>query len=449
MNPFKIFIVEDDPWYGQLLKYHLSQNPDWEVLLFTTAKDCLENLNHRPDLICMDYGLPDMMGDKLMQKVRSKSGVVKIIVISAQEDVSTALNILKMGATDYIVKDERTKDLLWASVVNITKGDKTVQQSEQAEELLHTFSFEKTIIGGSSPIQKISRLLEKAASNAINISITGETGTGKEVVARAIHDNSVRRKKPFVAVNMAAIPSELMESELFGHEKGAFTGAMNRRIGKFEQAQGGTIFLDEITEADLNLQAKLLRVIQEREVSRVGGNDTIKLDVRIISASHKNLIEQVKNRQFREDLYYRIIGMPIELPPLRDRGRDIVLLANFFIKEYASANNSKALALSRDAVEKLMRYNYPGNVRELKSIIDLACVMSNGVEISADNISFAATQGVEEFKAVEKTMEEYTWDIIAFYLNKYNRDVLLVADKLNIGKSTIYNLLKKHQASVA
>jgi DNA-binding NtrC family response regulator len=309
------------------------------------------------------------------------------------------------------------------------------------EQLETKFDFEKTIIGQSPAIKKAFTLIEKAIKTNINVSITGETGTGKEVVAKAIHFNSERRKKAFVPVNMAAIPKELIESELFGYEKGAFTGALTRKIGKFEEANGGTIFLDEIAELDLNLQSKILRVLQEREVVRVGGNESIKFDARLLIATHKNLAEEVKKGTFREDLYYRLIGLPIELPPVRERGNDVLVLAKHFVDLFVQENKMKKLTLSSSAKEQLMRYNYPGNVRELKAIIDLACVMCDGTEISADDISFPSVKGNEEYMSMEKTLKEYTVDIIAFFLKKYNNNVVEVAQKLDVGKSTIYNLI--------
>jgi DNA-binding NtrC family response regulator len=244
---------------------------------------------------------------------------------------------------------------------------------------------------------------------------------------------------------MAAIPTELIESELFGHEKGSFTGAANRKIGKFEEASGGTIFLDEIAELDLSLQSKILRVLQEREIVRVGGNETVKINVRLITATHKNLSEEVKKGKFREDLFYRIIGLPIELPPLRHRGNDTLILAKHFADEFAKDNKMKSICFSSSAKDKLQKYNYPGNVRELKSVIDLACVMCNGTEITADDIRFNSIKGDEAFTTEEKTLKEYTNDIIKFFLKKYNQDVLEVAKRLDIGKSTIYNLLQKKE----
>jgi two-component system response regulator AtoC len=446
MAQFKIFLVEDDPWYGELLKYHLSLNPDYEVNVFTSGKDCLDNLPMKPDVICIDFGLPDITGDKLFEKISAVNNTIPVIVISGQEEISVAVNLLKAGISDYIIKDDNSKSLLWNAILKLRETAGLRKEVEELKEQLgQKYDFEKSIIGQSGTMKKTFSLLEKAIKTNINVSITGETGTGKELIAKAIHYNSTRKKKPFVAVNMAAIPRELIESELFGHEKGAFTGATTRKIGKFEEAQGGTIFLDEISELDFNVQSKILRVLQEREVIRIGGNEKVKLDVRLLTATHKNLIDEVKAGTFREDLYYRVIGLPIELPPLRDRGTDILILGKYFSDSFTKNNNMKEVRLSDDAKEKLLEYNFPGNVRELKAIVDLACVMCDGSEIKAPDITYAAIKPDEHFIAIEKTLREYNCDIIKFFLDKYDNNVLLVAGKLGIGKSTIYKMIQQDE----
>ena len=443
MENYRIFIVEDDPWYGEILDYHLSLNPDYQVSRFLTAEDCLKNLHLNPDLISIDFSLPDIPGDKFYQKIRRILPDVPVIVISAQENITTAVNLLKMGVSDYLVKDESTKDLLWNSIIRIRENQSLKKEVQQLkEELGQKFSFEKTIIGQSAALKNIFGLMEKATKTNINISITGETGTGKEIVAKAIHYNSLRSKKKFVAVNMAAIPRELVESELFGYEKGAFTGAVTRKAGKFEEADGGTVFLDEIAELDLNVQSKILRVLQEREVTRVGGNETIKFDVRLIVATHKNLAEEVKKGNFREDLYYRIMGLPIELPPLRFRDHDILILAKYFIDEFSTANKLGNISISNAAKDKLLKYTYPGNVRELKAIMDLAVVMCDQNEIKPEDITFNTISRNEVLITEEKTLKDHNQDIIRLYLKKYNHDVIATAKVLDIGKSTIYNMIK-------
>ncbi|MDN3654650.1 sigma-54 dependent transcriptional regulator [Ferruginibacter paludis] len=446
MHSYKIFIVEDDLWYGEILEYQLSLNPDYEVSRFTTGKECLANMHKHPDLITIDFSLPDYTGDVLFEKIRRVNDSVPVIMISGQEDIVVAVKMLKLGVTDYLVKDENTKEILWNSVIKVRETSKLKKEvAGLREELGQKFSFDKSIKGQSPALNRIFALMEKASKTNINVSVTGETGTGKEVVAKAIHYNSERKRKPFVGVNMAAIPRELIESELFGHEKGAFTGAVSRKEGKFEEANGGTIFLDEIAELDLSLQSKILRVLQEREIIRVGGNEKVKLDVRLIIATHKNLGEEVKKGNFREDLYYRIIGLPIELPPLRERGSDVLILAKHFADEFCRENKLASIAIAGDAKEKLMRYNYPGNVRELKAIIDLAVVMSNGQEIISDDISYGSSANDENFINEEKTLRQYTCFIVKHFLKKYDNDVLLVADKLDIGKSTIYKMIQQKE----
>ena len=446
MSQFKIFIVEDDPWYGKLLNYHLSLNPEYAVTVFELGKDCLINLHQKPDVICIDFGLPDIAGDKLYEKIRAINNTIPVVVISGQEEISVAVELLKAGVTDYIIKDDNSKNILWNSILKIreTAGLRK-EVAVLKEQLVQKFDFEKSIIGQSAPMKKVFALIEKATKTNINVSITGETGTGKELVAKAIHYNSQRKDKSFVAVNMAAIPKELVESELFGHEKGAFTGAITRKIGKFEEAQGGTIFLDEISELDLSIQSKILRVLQEREVVRIGGNENIKLDVRLLTATHRTLIDEVKAGSFREDLYYRVIGLPIELPPLRDRGSDVLILSKYFSDAFMKNNNMKEVGFSDDAKEKLTSYSFPGNVRELKAIVDLACVMGDGIEIKASDITYAAIKSDENYIAQEKTLREYNFDIIKFFLDKYDNNVLLVAKKLDIGKSTIYKMIKENE----
>lgn len=450
MNKYKIFVIEDDVVYGEMLKFFLSLNEDNEVIKYTNAKDALANISKKPDLVTLDYSLPDAKGEYVLKKIKEYDPEIAVILLSGQKDITKAIELLKAGANDYIVKDENAKDLLWNAIVRIKENQNLKKEVAQLKEELHSKNDPSSLIKGSSrEIQKIFNLIEKAGKANINVSITGETGTGKELVANAIHKSTDRRKNAFVAVNMAAIPTELMESELFGHEKGAFTGAIGRKAGKFEEANKGTIFLDEIAELSLSLQSKLLRVLQEREVVRIGGNERVKLDVRIITATHKNLAEEVEKGNFREDLYYRLSGLPIHLPPLRERGSDILLLARSFLDSFCQANKLPAMTISADAKNKLMRYNYPGNVRELKGIIELAAVMSNTDDIKSDDITLhTSAQSTKLIAGQEKTLEQYNIEIINHYMKKYDNSVLTVARKLDIGKSTIYRMIKSNSISL-
>lgn len=443
-DPVKIFVVEDDPAYTRFLKYVLGLNPDFDVEFFTTGQECINKLHKRPSVITLDYSLPDMPGEKVLNQIREFDPDISVIIISAQEKIGTAVELLKSGAFDYIAKDEEAKDRILNSINNARNKNSLIKEIDRLkQEISVKYEFGKSIIGNSPAIRRVFELLEKAVGTNITVSITGETGTGKELIAKAIHYNSKRKNKPFVAVNIAAIPRDLIESELFGHEKGAFTGATSRRIGKFEEAEGGTIFLDEIGEMDLNLQAKLLRTLQEKEVTRIGGNQVIKLDVRVLVATHRNLQEEVKNNRFREDLYYRLLGLPINLPPLRERGQDIIMIAKHYLDLFAKENQLKKLKISAEAQDKLLQYPFPGNVRELKSVMELAAVMANEDEIRPQDINFNNTLGDQALLLKEMTLQQYMYRIIRNYLNKYNNNVLEVARRLDIGKSSIYRYLKE------
>ncbi|MCF6405818.1 sigma-54 dependent transcriptional regulator [Chitinophaga filiformis] len=445
MLDFKIFIVEDDKWYGGLLQHYLSQNPDYEVTLIGSGKECLAQLHRKPDLVTIDFGLPDMNGEELYKKIKQAQPNLPVIIISAQERITTAVDLLKMGAEDYLVKDDNTQQLLWKAIIRLREKLSLKNEiSELKAELKTKYDYSRSIIGNSPALQTVFKLIDKAAGSLINVSVSGETGTGKELVARAVHYNSARSSHPFVPVNMAAIPKELVESELFGYEKGAFTGAQNKKTGRFEEANGGTLFLDEIGEMDLNIQSKLLRVLQEKELTRLGGTSKIKLDFRLVVATHKNLADEVKKGNFREDLYYRIIGLPITLPSLRERKEDILLLTQHFLAGYCKENKVAEIKVSPSAREKLLSYSYPGNVRELKSVVELAAVMSENNLVEPEDITFLSgnNHDVDTVLNTELTLREYTRLIIRNYLKRYDDNVLLVAEKLDIGKSTIYKMLQ-------
>jgi two-component system, NtrC family, response regulator AtoC len=443
-EPLKIFIVEDDVIFAKIMSHHLSLNPEYEVEIYPDGKSLIKNLYKNPTLISLDYNLPDMTGLDVLKQIREFNPDLPVVIVSGQQDVATAIELLKKGAYDYILKDQDTKERLWNITKNIRENIKLRQKIADLEEEIGRKYEKNNLIKGNSPaINKVFTLIEKASRTSITVSIYGETGTGKELVAKSIHHASPRSKKPFVAVNVTAIPKELIESEMFGHEKGAFTGANNRRIGRFEEANQGTIFLDEIGDMDLNMQSKLLRVLQEEEVTRVGGSENVKLDVRVIMATHKNLQDLVRKGEFREDLYYRLLGLPINLPPLRERGNDIALLARFFVDDFCQKNKMKKLSISSKAVEKIQKYPFPGNVRELKAIMELASVMTNTETIEDSDISFNTVSASADFLYEETTLEEYNKKIINHFMQKYNNKVRLVAQKLDIGKTTIYRLMNE------
>ena len=443
-DAFKIFVVEDDEWYNRLLVHNLSLNPDYEIHSFADGKSCLDNLHQQPDVVTLDYRLPDMKGLEVLKRIKEIDEDIHVILISEQEDIEVVVDLLKHGAYDYIVKSKDIRERLLNTITNIRKEFQLKNEIRSLrKEVRKKYSYEKTIIGNSPATQKIFDLIEKATRTNVTVSITGETGTGKELVAKAIHYNSSRAAQPFVAVNMAAIPKDLIESELFGHEKGAFTGAASRRTGKFEEANAGTLFLDEIAELDISLQAKLLRALQEKEITRIGSNKPFKIDCRIIIATNKNLLEEVKKGNFRQDLYYRVYGLPIELPPLRDRGNDIILMAKYFISEFCKENKLDPKTLSPSAGKKLLAYPYPGNVRELRSVIELAVTLADEREIEAGHLLLDDPENLESLYSDGMTLREYNLRLVNKLLEKYDNKPKLVADKLDIGVATIYRMLKE------
>ena len=445
-KPFKIFVVEDSEWYNRLLVHTLSLNPDFEIKNFSNGRDFLNSLSESPDMVTLDYRLPDISGLDLLRRIKEENSDIQVVLISEQEDINTVVNLLKLGAYDYITKSDDIKDRLLNTIRNIREGIGLKREiSSLRREVQKKYSFSNTIIGESKAIKGIYELIDKALSTNITVVITGETGTGKELVAKAIHYNSKRKDKPFVTVNVTAIPSELIESELFGHEKGSFTGASFRRIGRFEEADGGTLFLDEIAEMELSLQSKLLRVLQEKEIVRIGGNKPVKTDCRIVIATNKNLKEEVRKGNFREDLYYRLLGLQIELPPLRERQNDILILAHHFTESFCAENGILPKKLSVESQKKLMNYSFPGNVRELKSIIELAVTLSEKPEIETLDLVIDKDDLLSGITDKLMTLREFELKIIKATLLKNNNDIKLTAANLDIGISTIYRILKEEK----
>ena len=443
---FKIFVVEDDEWYSRLLVHTLSLNPDYEIQSFGTGKDCLANLHQEPDVVTLDYRLPDMKGLEVLKQIREINEDIQVILISEQDDIEMVVTLLRLGAYDYIVKSKDIRERLLNTVSNIRQGNNLKKEIVNLrQEVKKIYTDPKTIIGNSASTRKIYELIEKATRTNITVTITGETGTGKELVAKAIHYSSNRSKNPFVAVNVAAIPKELIESELFGHEKGAFTGAAFRRIGKFEEANGGTLFLDEMAELDISLQAKLLRALQEKEINRIGSNTPVKFDCRIIIATNKDLQEEIKKGNFRQDLYYRLYGLPIELPPLRERENDVIILAKHFINVFCKENRMAVKTLTPEASGRLLSYSFPGNIRELKSVIELAVTLADQDEITSDHIILGRGQDLlDDLFGQELSLREYDLRIVRKFLDKYDNNIKLVAEKLELGVATIYRMLKEN-----
>ena len=443
--PFKIFVFEDNDWYGELLLHRLGQNPNHSVRRFTTARAGLDQLGEQPDCITLDYSLPDGKGEQVLRQIRERLPNAEVIVISGQEDVSTAVSMLRQGAYDYLVKNENTLDRLWNLVGKVEQQVRLRRENTQLRQQIGArYGPGQAILGEHASVQLVHTLIAKAARTAITVSVSGETGTGKELVAKAIHFQSGRAGQPFVAVNMAAIPRELVESELFGHEKGAFAGAGARRVGRLEEANGGTLFLDEIADLDLSLQAKLLRVLQEGEVTRVGGNQVVPFDVRLVVATHRDLLAEVQAGRFREDLYYRLLGLPVVLPPLRQRGYDILLLADAFVRDFCALNNLPLRQLTERARIRLMEHPFPGNVRELKAVVELATVLADGEQIQAEDLSLRPGRSGGG-AGTQLSLREQTTAIVQKCLDETSGDVLAVAARLRIGKSTIYRMIQQQE----
>lgn len=383
-----IAIVEDDVIHYKLMKQKLDEDK-YEVAWYQNGNEFLKTLDNLPDIITLDHRLPDISGLDILKKIHNLNSDCNIIYFSGQDDVAVVVEAYKLGAKYYIIKDQSAFVEFENAVKNIELTISLKLEVEHLRTLVVRREKYSAIIGESHEILKVLKLIQKVENSDFLTLITGESGTGKELVAQAIHYNSQRSKKSFIAVNVSAIPSDLVESELFGHEKGAFTGADSKRIGKFEEADGGTIFLDEIGDMDMTLQTKLLRVLQEKKITRLGSNKEIPVNIRVLLATNRNLGKMVKEGQFREDLYYRVQGFLIHLPPLRERGNDLIVLANYFISEFCKSNKMQQKTLSRDAYKQLMQHSWPGNVRELKAVVERAVLISDTNEISPEDLLFS------------------------------------------------------------
>ena len=385
----KIFVVEDDHFLGNLIKKTLEKLDDIDVTHFLSPEEFLKNLHLNPDIVTLDYNLPGMNGVELLEKIRNYNDNIHCIIVSGQEKLDVVIDTYRKGVVDYIIKDDNALVNLENSIKTLVESVHLRKENDHLKDIIIDRNKYTNILGNSGPVLKILKMIQKVEKSNIMVLVTGQSGTGKELVAKAIHYNSPRAKKPFVTVNMGAIPEDLIESELFGHEKGAFTDARERRIGKFEEANEGTVFLDEIGEMDLMMQTKLLRVLQEKEVTRIGSNKSIKLDVRVIAATNRNLVQEVKEGRFREDLFYRLQGFLIHLPPLLERGDDVILLSKSFLIDFCKENKMPHIALSKEAVDFLMKYKWPGNVRELKAVIERAAIMSENNTILPADLVFS------------------------------------------------------------
>ncbi|MRR53622.1 MAG: sigma-54-dependent Fis family transcriptional regulator [Deltaproteobacteria bacterium] len=387
MSLNKILVADDE----ESMRWVLSKALKRKGFSVDLAKDGDEALrmiqSSHYDMAILDIKMPGLSGLELLDQIREIKKELLVVIMTAEASMKNAVEAMKRGAYDYITKPFDL-DVIDAIIEKIDKArEMTSQVSLLKEELKDRYQLEKTIIGNSQAMREIYKTIGKVAPSDITVLIQGESGTGKELIARAIHFNSKRLGKPFIAINCAAIPKELLESELFGFEKGAFTGAVERKLGKFEQANGGTIFLDEIGDMPLDLQAKILRVLQEKEVTRTGGNQSITVDTRIVAATNQNLEGSVREKTFREDLYYRLNVVPINLVSLRERKEDIPLLVEYFLKKACAEMEMPTKQCSHEALSLLSSYSWPGNVRELENTIKRAVILSSDPLLTVEDFS--------------------------------------------------------------
>jgi two-component system nitrogen regulation response regulator GlnG len=383
MSIKRILVADDEESMRWVLSKSLTKQ-GYQVDLAVNGREALlMSRKQTYDLAVLDIKMPGISGLELLTKFREECPQALVIIMTAESSMKNAVEAMKRGAYDYLTKPFDL-DALDAIIYKAQKtADVSAEVSLLKQEIKDHYQLERTIIGQSQPMQRLYKMLGKIAPSDVTVLIYGESGTGKELIARAIHFNSSRLGKPFIALNCAAIPRELLESELFGHEKGAFTGATERKIGKFEQAKDGTLFLDEIGDMPLELQAKMLRVLQEKEITRTGGSTTIQVNTRIVAATNQELKEKVQKKEFREDLYYRLNVVPLDLPPLRDRREDIPALTDYFLTRAGDEYGTAASGVTKEAMELLCNYEWPGNIRELENIIQRAALLSPDALLNA------------------------------------------------------------------
>jgi two-component system, NtrC family, nitrogen regulation response regulator NtrX len=430
---------------------------DDEASIRTTLSHILEDEGHRAtacesgeegvaqfareefDLVILDLWLGGIDGMTVLERIRNAGGP-PVIVVSGHGNIDTAVRATRLGAYDFLEKPLSLERVLLT--VNHALSDRKLR--EEMQEMRRSVDLDDLLIGDSEPMQKLEQQIRSAAPSASRVLITGENGSGKEIVARTLHRQSLRAEQPFVDVNCAAIPEELIESELFGHRKGAFTGAIEDRKGKFELADGGTLFLDEVGDMSLSAQAKVLRVLQEQTFQRVGAQQTIHVDVRVIAATNKNLESEIAGGRFRSDLYYRLNVIPIDVPPLRARGNDVVLLAEHFLRRFAAETRGQKKKLSAGAASKLKAYHWPGNVRELRNVIERLAILLPHDTIAAEDVQLgapAAAPQVPQNLPLREARDEFEKQYILERLREFAGNVSRTADALGVERSNLYRKL--------
>ncbi|MCP4581718.1 MAG: PEP-CTERM-box response regulator transcription factor, partial [candidate division Zixibacteria bacterium] len=440
-------IVDDDEGIRSQLKWAL--NDDYDIILAENADTAVKMAEaEKPDFVSLDITLSDFShakeGMDILDPLLATSPYVKIVMVTGNDDIEMATEAIAKGAYDYYIKpiDIDEIKLIINRALRVQKLERNVQIHQHK---IREGSEFRDIVGASPKMQEVFELIKAVSPTDETVLITGESGTGKELVARALHFNSNRRKKPFIPINCGAIPEQLLESELFGHEKGSFTGAVGRKIGRFEQANTGTIFLDEIGEMSTNLQVKLLRFLQDHIIERVGGTGFIELDVRIIAATNADLMKGIENKIFREDLFYRISVINIELPKLSDRGEDIILLANYFLEKFCDEHKKALRKFTPQTIQHFQKYTWPGNIRELENKVKKAVIISTGKQITPVDMGFKPD--VDEFKpsSLSDFREQNEAAYIREVLARHGGNISKTSRELSISRSTLYDLMEKYK----
>ena len=439
-----LLIVEDDPALQKQMQWAFEQ---YDAVVASDRETAVAQLRrHEPAVVTMDLGLPPHPDDpaegfKLLEEIHTLSPETKVIVLTGQNDRANALKAIDLGAHDFCTKPFEPELLTWTidrafRVHELQEENRRLQLATQSPAM-------SGIITRDPEMQRICRTIEKVAPTSATVLILGESGTGKELLARALHDLSPRRANRFVAINCAAIPDTLLESELFGYEKGAFTGAARQTIGKIETAANGTLFLDEIGDLPTALQAKILRFLQERVIERVGGRQEIPVDVRIVCATHQSLKDYIAEGKFREDLYYRLAEIVVDVPPLRTRKADTTLLAHSFVRRYAAEQRRGVMTLLPDAIDAIEAHSWPGNVRELENVIKRAVIMADGQKIGAGDMGLAVPEADAAMLNLRQVRDEAEKGAVVRVLSRVNGNLSKAAEVLGVSRPTLYDLMDR------
>jgi two-component system NtrC family response regulator len=448
LEKHSILIVDDEEGIRSQLKWALAE--EYNVLEAAGVDDAMElATEHSPMIVLQDISLTPREGAAeglgLIEKYLEINPFCKVIMVTGHGEHKNALKAIRAGAYDFFTKPVDLDQLKIIVERGLIVAQLERENRELISELARIKSFEQ-IIGESEKMRETYKLIKTVSGSDYTVLITGESGTGKELVAKAVHSSSARKSKPFVTINCGAIPENLLESELFGHEKGAFTDAHVQKRGKFELADGGTIFLDEIGELSLKLQVKLLRVLEDHKIERVGGREEISLDVRMLAASNRDLMEEVKNGAFREDLFYRLSVITVDMPPLRDRGDDILLLASTFLNRYGIENNKANLSLTEAAARAVAAYPWPGNVRELENKIKRAVIMAQDKKIKPTDLSLPASAAdAQKRRTLQEAREETEKACLTESLVRNNWNISRVSRELGTSRTTLYDLIEKYK----